>query len=195
MAQPAGGGAGEGFHGYPWGTSPETIPLLAAADSADRPGEGVHAYGATLRFLGMPTRAVFYFDSADGGLVGGKYLSEPPDLSCVAQFRTVRLLVGSDLGEASLELSEGAGSGAPSAREACRRFLEAPTAERWEASFVGPARSDTVARVRLLRRDGEPGLVACVRILSDCRWPDEAGIPEGPDLGPARRDTAGAQSE
>jgi hypothetical protein len=169
--------------------------LLAAADSADRPAEGVHAYGATLRFLGMPTRAVFYFDSAGGGLVGGQYLAEPPDLSCVAQFRTLRLLVGSDVGQASLELGEGSGAGAPTARAACRRFLEAPTSEPWEAIFLGPARSDTVALVRLLRRAGEPGLLACVRILSDCRWPEEAGIPEGPVLGPARRDTAGAQSE
>lgn len=168
--------------------------MLGRATSVDPGDRGHRVHAASLRLLGMPTRAVFYFDSADGGLVGGKYLSEPSGVSCVAQFRTLRLLVASSVGEARMELLRGTGGDAPSDRAACRRFVESSRPhDRWAAAFVDPVDGDTLALVRLLRRDGGPRLMACYRVTADCRWPEDPGIDPGPVLGPARGDTAGGE--
>lgn len=186
---------GEGFHGYGWGTRPEAIPLVRVGAPPDRVIEGRFGYASFLRLLGMPTRAVFYFDSAAAGLVGGKYLSELQGLSCLAQFRTVRLLVSSDVGSARLELRKGTGAAAPAFREGCRRFRHSSSPAPWEAVYIDRTSGDTVALVRLFRRKGEPRLMSCYRLESDCRWPEDVTIQEPPRLGPAGRDTTGAQPE
>lgn len=185
----------QGFHGYEWGTRPEAIPLVHEGASPDREVDGSLAYASFLRLLGMPTRAVFYFDGDGHGLVGGKYLSEPDDLSCVAQFRTLRLLVSSEVGDARMELREGTGADAPTQREGCRRFRGASDPGPWEALYLDRSSADTLALVRLLRHGGEPRLMACYRLDAECRWPAEVSIGEAPRLAPSRRDTAGGQPE
>lgn len=186
---------GGGFHGYGWGTRPEAIPLVEGGASPDRRIEGRFGYASFLRLLGMPTRAVFYFDSAEAGLVGGKYLSQPQGLSCLAQFRTLRLLVSSDVGSARLALRKGTGAEEPDFRKGCRRFRKSSSPAPWEAVYIDRTSGDTVALVRLFRRKGEPRLMACYRLGSDCRWPEDVSIQEPPRLGPAGRDTAGSQPE
>lgn len=187
--------ADEGFHGYRWGTRPAAIPVVEEGGQPDREVNGILGHATFLRLLGMPTRAVFYFDGAGEGLVGGKYLSRPGDLSCVAQFRTLRLLVSSDVGDARLELRKGTGADAPTDREGCRRFRRASKPAPWEALYLARHSADTLALVRLFRRGGEPRLMACYRLHADCRWPAEVSVGQAPGLAPARRDTAGSQPE
>lgn len=191
-AAPAQGGGG--FHGVNWGTPRDEIRLLDGTSASGRSPEGRVAYATDLRLLGMATRAVFYFDSADGGLSGGKYMAEPAPLSCVAQFRTLRLMLASDPEADSVELRRGTGAGAGTLREACDRFREASSVEDWLALFRDRETGRVTARVRLFRDGPSPRLLACVRVEEDCRWPPGREVGEGPLLAPpARRDTGASQ--
>lgn len=191
----AGQSVGPGFHGYEWGTPAERISEVEAEAPPEARGDGWWAYGRPVRLLGMPSHTVFYFDSTTGGLVGGKYMAEPPDLSCVGRFRTLRLMTGSGLERVGLLLERGAGGEAASLREACRRFLEASAPEPWSAVFVDSAAGDTTARVLLFRREGRPRLLSCYRLMDDCVWSEDQEVDESPVLAPAEADTVGGHLE
>lgn len=179
----------DGFHGYEFGTPAAEIGEIDASRPPESRHRGLDVHARTVRFLGMPTRAYFYLDSA-GRLRRGRHLLEPDRSSCVRQLTTLRLMVAGTHPDLLVELIRGSGAAADTARPAgrgappvrCPGFLAADTARSWSVLFRHPETGAVEARMELFRRDGEPRILACYRNESDCVWPDSLRVRQGPKL-------------
>lgn len=194
----------EGFHGYDWGQPGREIPEIDVSRAPERRAEGLLVYARTARFLGVPTRVVFYLDPEGKRLRKGKYLMEPDPGSCVREFTTVRLMIGGSYEGLREEPdpapegyqprpSEEAATGPPApAGLTCGDFLGGAGPPWRGVRFVNPGTGEAEVRAALFRRDSVPRILVCYLVDEDCEWPEGLDVEPGPKtLAPARMDTAG----
>ncbi len=195
----------DGFHGYDLGTPAGSIGEIEPSGSPDARLDGLEVYARTLRFLGMPTRAYFYLDTAEHRLRRGKHLMEPGASSCARQLNTLRLMVAGTHPElrvqsirrsgASADTADVEESGLAAAR--CPDLMGESEAVEWTLLMRNPRTDAVEVRMELFRRGGEPRILACYLNQSDCAWPDSVEVRPGPELrAPGRGpDTASARGE
>ncbi len=194
----------ESFHGYEFGTPADHIGEIDISRPPDARMDGLEVYARSLRFIGTPTRAYFYLDSADYRLRRGKHLIEPDASSCVRQLTTLRLMVAGTNPDLSVHVIRGSGAernevgtepGAPPVQ--CPGFMEADEAREWSVLFRNPDTGAVEVRMELFRREGQPRILACYLNRDDCDWPDSVAVEPGPKLlAPGRGpDTTDARRE
>ena len=190
----------DGFHGYRFGTPAARIGEIDGSRAPDARHEGLEVYARTLRFIGMPTRAYFYLDTAEHRLRRGKHLIEPDPAACVRELTTLRLMLAGTYPDLRVDVIRGSGAAADTATAGggpppvqCPGFVEAEEARGWSVLFRNPETDATEIRIELFRHRGEPRILACYLNESDCVWPDSASVEPGPKLlAPSRApDTTG----
>lgn len=193
----------DSFHGYEFGTPADRIGEIDISRPPDARMDGLEVYARSLRFIGMPTRAFFYLDSAEYRLRRGKHLIEPDASSCVRQLTTLRLMVAGTHPDLSVRVTRGSGAepdGAADRRAPpvqCPGFMEADEALEWSVLFRNPDTDAVEVRMELFRREGQPRILACYLNADDCDWPDSVTVEPGPKLlAPGRGpDTTDARRE
>lgn len=178
----------DSFHGYEFGTPADRIGEIDISRPPDARMDGLEVYARSLRFIGMPTRAYFYLDSAEYRLRRGKHLIEPDASSCVRQLTTLRLMVAGTHPDLSVrvirgsgaERNEATGRGAPPVQ--CPGFMDAEDALEWSVLFRNPDTDAVEVRMELFRREGQPRILACYLNTDDCDWPDSVTVEPGPKL-------------